>query len=58
MAKQKPKEQKTYDCKDCINSLEITQLNCKLKMFDDTIENKYTKTNKVIECLWFKKGKK
>ena len=56
MAKQKPKEQKIYDCKDCINSLEITQLNCKLKMFDDGIENKYSKTDKAIECLWFKKG--
>lgn len=54
MAKQKVKEQKTYDCKDCINSLQISQLNCKLKMFDDKIENKYTKTDKVIDCIWFK----
>ena len=50
-------EQKICDCKDCINSLQIIQLNCKLKMFDDKIENKYTKTDKAIDCLWFK-GKK
>ena len=54
MAKQKIKEQKIYDCKDCINSLQISQLNCKLKMFDDKIENKYTKTDKAIDCIWFK----
>ena len=54
MAKQKAKEQKIYNCKDCINSLQINQLNCKLKMFDDDIENKYTKVDKVIDCLWFK----
>lgn len=54
MAKQKAKEQKVYDCKDCINSLQINKLNCKLKMFDDDIENKYTKVDKVIDCLWFK----
>ena len=53
MAK-KAKEQKIYDCKDCINSLQIKQLNCKLKMFNDDIENKYTKANKAIDCLWFK----
>ena len=54
MAKQKAKEQKVYDCKDCINNLQINQLNCKLKMFDDKIENKYTKADKAIDCLWFK----
>ena len=54
MAKQKAKEQKVYDCKDCISGLQIKQLNCKLKMFDDDIENKYTKVDKVIDCLWFK----
>ena len=54
IAKQKQKEQKICDCKYCINSLQITQLNCKLKMFDDKIENKYTKADKAIDCLWFK----
>ena len=54
IAKQKVKEQKIYNCKDYINSLLIKQLNCKLKMFDDDIENKYTKADKVIDCLWFK----
>ena len=54
MAKQKIKEQKIYDCKDCINSLQISQLNCKLKMFDYKIKNKYTKTDKAIDCIWFK----
>ncbi len=54
MAKQKIKEQKIYDCKDCINSLQISQLNCKLKMFDDTKENKHTIADKVYDCLWFK----
>ena len=54
IAKQKVKEQKIYNCKDCINSLQINQLNCKLKMLDDDIENKYTKADKVIDCLWFK----
>ena len=50
----KQKVQQIYNCKDCINSLQIKQLNCKLKMFNDNIENKYTKVDKAIECLWFK----
>lgn len=50
----KQKVQQIYDCKNCINSLHIKQLNCKLKMFEDKIENKYTKADKVIDCLWFK----
>ena len=54
MAKQKAKEQKIYNCKNCINSLHIKQLNCKLKMIEDKIENKYTKADKSIDCLWFK----
>lgn len=54
MAKQKVKEQKTYDCKDCINSLQISQLNCKLKIFEENKETKYSFTFEVVECLWFK----
>ena len=26
-------------------------------MFDDDIENKYTKADKVIDCFWFKGNK-
>ena len=52
MAK-KAKEQKVYDCKDCINSVYLDELNCKLKMIED-IENKYTKADKAIDCFWFK----
>ena len=41
------------DCLTCVGSLQTTQLNCKLKMKDNK-ENKYTLTNKAINCLWYK----
>ena len=41
------------DCSTCVSSLQRTQLNCKLKMKDNK-ENKYTFTDKAINCLWYK----
>ena len=41
------------DCLTCVSSLQITQLNCKLKMKDNK-ENKYTFADKTINCLWYK----
>ena len=41
------------DCLTCVSSLQITQLNCKLKMKDNK-ENKYTFADKAINCLWYK----
>lgn len=41
------------DCLTCVGSLQITQLNCKLKMKDNK-ENKYTLTDKAINCLYYK----
>lgn len=52
MAKKK-QENIINDCLTCVSSLQITQLNCKLKMKDNE-ENKYTLTDKAINCLWYK----
>lgn len=52
MAKKK-QDDTINDCLTCVSSLQITQLNCKLKMKDNK-ENKYTLTDKAINCLWYK----
>ena len=57
MAK-KVKEQKVYDCKDCINSIYLDELNCKLKMFEENKKAKSSKADKAIDCIWYIKRKK
>lgn len=52
MAKKK-QDDTINDCLTCVSSLYVTQLNCKLKM-NDSQENKYTFTDKAINCLWYK----
>ena len=57
MAK-KVKEQKVYDCKDCINSVYLYELNCKLKMIEENKKAKSSKADKVIDCIWYIKRNK
>mgnify|MGYP003431433970 FL=1 len=58
MAKQKAKEQKIYDCKDCINSVHLDELNCKLKMIEENKKAKSSKADKAIDCIWYIKRNK
>ena len=57
MAK-KAKEQKVYDCKDCINSVYLAELNCKLKMIEENKKAKSSKADKAIDCIWYIKRNK
>ena len=54
----KVKEQKIYDCKDCINSIYLDELNCKLKMIEENKKAKSSKADKAIDCIWYIKRNK
>lgn len=52
----KKNKEETIDCKNCIYSVQLKHLNCKLKIKDKE-ETEYSRVNTVIGCVWYKEKK-